>query len=309
LGSLYFLLSKRSLWAAIFFGLAISFKLQAIFFLPVLLIYVLKREMPWYHLFVIPLVALLLLVPAYVAGRDVASLLTVYVEQIDSGGVGAGPGTNQRGTAAPPGDNGARLPNTVNGQRATGALSAPRPELQRGGFRGAQGTTARPNIPRAALANAFRAGTSSYSALTYNAPSIYQWFSGTPLANNAWIGITLAALAVALAAALLLKSQSPLTTDVVMNLCLMCLVVIPFLLPKMHERYFYMADVFCILYAFYFPREFYIPILMQFISLLSYAPFLLNRVIIDLRYVAIAVLALAILSWTKLAKSAFQSQD
>ena len=38
LGSLYFLLRGRTWWACVFFGLALSFKLQAIFFLPALLI-------------------------------------------------------------------------------------------------------------------------------------------------------------------------------------------------------------------------------------------------------------------------------
>src|SRR6266568_3009137 len=38
LGSLYFLLKERPAWACVFFALALSFKLQAIFFLPVLLI-------------------------------------------------------------------------------------------------------------------------------------------------------------------------------------------------------------------------------------------------------------------------------
>src|SRR6266702_4556681 len=44
LGSLYFLLKERPGWASVFFGLAISFKLQAIFFLPVLLIVLLRRK-------------------------------------------------------------------------------------------------------------------------------------------------------------------------------------------------------------------------------------------------------------------------
>jgi Gpi18-like mannosyltransferase len=42
LGSLYFLLKGRPAWACVFFALAISFKLQAIFFLPVLLMLLLK---------------------------------------------------------------------------------------------------------------------------------------------------------------------------------------------------------------------------------------------------------------------------
>src|SRR6266700_1800344 len=91
LGSLYFLLKERPGWASVFFGLAISFKLQAIFFLPVLLIVLLRRKWAMKYLLLIPAVFLLTLAPAFLAGRDALSLLTVYVGQIISAGVG-GPG-------------------------------------------------------------------------------------------------------------------------------------------------------------------------------------------------------------------------
>src|SRR5450432_1819262 len=79
LGSLYFLLKDRPGWAYTFFALAISFKLQAIFFAPVLLIMLLKRKLPLKYLVLIPLIFVLLLVPAFIAGRDASSLLTIYV--------------------------------------------------------------------------------------------------------------------------------------------------------------------------------------------------------------------------------------
>jgi Gpi18-like mannosyltransferase len=88
LGSLYFLLKERPAWACVFFGLAISFKLQAIFLLPVLLILLLRRKLPLKYLVLIPAVFLLMLAPAFLAGRDAWSLLTIYAGQIISGGVG-----------------------------------------------------------------------------------------------------------------------------------------------------------------------------------------------------------------------------
>ncbi|HEY0602338.1 MAG TPA: hypothetical protein VGD58_05460, partial [Herpetosiphonaceae bacterium] len=57
------------------------------------------------------------------------------------------------------------------------------------------------------------------------------------------------------------------------------MLAIPFFLPNMHERYFYLADI-TIIYAFYFPRLFLIPIVMQLVSVLSDAPYLLNTEII-----------------------------
>jgi hypothetical protein len=42
----------------------------------------------------------------------------------------------------------------------------------------------------------------------------------------------------------------------------------------MHERYFYPADVLAIVYAFYFPKYFYVPIVVIICSFLSYLPYL-----------------------------------
>jgi Gpi18-like mannosyltransferase len=321
LGSLYALLTKRPLWACLFFGLAISFKLQAIFFLPVLLLAVLKREVRWPYLVTIPLVWLILLAPAYVAGRDLGSLFMVYVEQISTGGVGGA----QRVPAVPAASTsqgGALLLGRVNRQPtshpATGAaphLNTPNSntsKVNRFGTNRLGTSTANTskagtnklniNKAKSGLASGIRRGN-GFSSLTYNAPSIYQWLSGTPLARNKWVGIVLAALAVALLGLLLLINKSPLTPDILMHISLVCAVAIPFFLPEMHERYFFLADVIAILYAFYFPRFFYMPILMQIISLLSYAPFLLHSTVISLWYVAFAVLSVMIIAWVQFAKA------
>lgn len=94
-GSLYFLLRKRWAWACVFFGLAFAFKLQAIFFLPVLLLFALRRRLPLRYFALIPAVFLLSLAPAYAAGRSASSLLSVYRDQVNNGGIGVGGGTRQ----------------------------------------------------------------------------------------------------------------------------------------------------------------------------------------------------------------------
>jgi Gpi18-like mannosyltransferase len=53
--------------------------------------------------------------------------------------------------------------------------------------------------------------------------------------------------------------------------------LIPFFLPKMHERYFFPADVISIAFAFYFPQFFFIPIMMSAVSFLSYEPYLFEQ--------------------------------
>jgi Gpi18-like mannosyltransferase len=40
----------------------------------------------------------------------------------------------------------------------------------------------------------------------------------------------------------------------------------------MHERYFYLADLLSILFAFYVPSHFFVPLIMIAISFFSYQP-------------------------------------
>ncbi len=104
-----------------------------------------------------------------------------------------------------------------------------------------------------------------------------------------------AGLILAIAVGLLLfimiyKSQVGLTSSLLIELSLISVMLMPFVLPKMLDRYFYPADVLSILFAFYFPRYFYIPIGMSIISFFAYQPTLFQT-----EPVAIPVLALGIL--------------
>ena len=83
---------------------------------------------------------------------------------------------------------------------------------------------------------------------------------------------------------------------VLLKVVLVFVLAIPFLLPEMHEHYFYLVDVISIVAALYFPRTFYIAVGIQLCSLLSYASYLLNTQIIALTYVAFIVLVLVIIT-------------
>jgi Gpi18-like mannosyltransferase len=263
LGSLYFLLKERPAWACVFFGLALSFKLQAIFFLPVLLVLVLRKKMPLKHLVLIPASFLLMLLPAFIAGRDALSLLTIYAGQITTGGVGTGTlGAFNNGGAQP----------LNSGNR--GHFNGGNP----GGFNG----------------GGHGAGGVSSSSLTYNAPTFYQWLPTSAPEYWKWIGIGLAVLLVLGVGVLVWRSKKQLTPGVIVKIALVFALLIPFLLPEMHERYFYLADVISIIYAFYFPRYFFVAVIMQLCSLLSYAPYMLQTQVVNLAYVAIAVLLIGV---------------
>ena len=275
LGSLYFLLKERPALACVFFALALSFKLQAIFFFPVLLILLLRRRLPLRYLALIPLIFLLMLVPAYIAGRDASSLLTIYVGQAATGGVGGGQFSGRAG-----GFNGGTSPH------GNGRFNGGTPGQGNGGFNG--------GTPPQGNGGGF--GASSSSSLTLNAPSFYQWLPATAPTYWKWVGIALASAFVVFIGTLFVMSKKYITPDILLKVALVFVIAIPFLLPEMHERYFYLADVLSIVAAFYFPRMFYIAVGVQLGSLLSYAPYLLNTQIVSLSYVAFAELVLVVIT-------------
>jgi Gpi18-like mannosyltransferase len=249
LASLYCLLSKRPAWACVFFGLAISFKLQAIFFLPVLLVLFLTRKLSFRYLILIPVVFLVLLVPARLEGRDIWSLLNIYVEQ-----------------------------------------------------------------------------TQTYSwSLVLKAPTFYQWIPNADVAilrdagvqppsqdfgNWIQMGKILTTAIVALISFLVVRSRRPITPEILLKLTLVFSVAIPFFLPEMHDRYFYLADVISIIYAFYFPRYFYLAIIEQLCSCMGVLPSVLAKnPTINLGYVAFAVLFLIVVAVMDLVKTLFPNMD
>lgn len=114
----------------------------------------------------------------------------------------------------------------------------------------------------------------NYSSLTLNAPTIYQWFPQGDFLTFSRIGLLFSAAAIFAFIFLIYKKRGDINGDIVIKISFILLSAIPFLLPRMHERYFFPADIFSIIYAYYFPRYFFIPIGMQIISFFSYGPFL-----------------------------------
>ncbi len=130
------------------------------------------------------------------------------------------------------------------------------------------------------------------SELTLNLPNIYFM---VPDDSNVklltYVGILLAVLLVLAVVFIQVKYVKELTNEKIIELSLIFTIVIPFLLPRMHERYYFTADVISVLYAFYFPKRFFVPIIIQTASVLAYVMFLFNMEVIPLPFVALTVFA------------------
>ena len=74
----------------------------------------------------------------------------------------------------------------------------------------------------------------------------------------------------------------------------------------MHERYFYPADCIAIVYGFYFPRRFYVPLAVVTISLFSYFPFLFGDfTVIKLPYLALLMAVVLVIVLVDLFKDLY----
>ncbi len=223
IASVFFLLKQKSLLACLAFGIAISFKFQAVFIFPFLLLMVVKKKVPWWELFIIPFVYLITILPVWIAGRSLWDLLTIYVSQVEFS-----------------------------------------------------------------------------QLLVRSAPNLYTWLPNEQYAVFYPAGLILAASVVLLYLVLGYKSKAKITGAVMIQLALSSALLMPFFLPKMHERYFFTAEVLAIVYAFYFPDHFYVPIITSFISLLTYVLVLFNTEIIPIQYLALAMLAVLVVVVRKL---------
>ncbi len=147
-----------------------------------------------------------------------------------------------------------------------------------------------------------------YQFLTMNAPNAYQW-----VPPNMWnvaypAGLTWSVTLVSAFCLLVHASRTRITKEVMIRLATMSLLMMPFFLPRMHERYFFPADLLSIVFGFYFPRYFFVPILVQIASFLSYFPFLFGHQIVPLSVLAVVLLITIIVVSVNLAQALRQER-
>lgn len=116
--------------------------------------------------------------------------------------------------------------------------------------------------------------TVAFSLLSDNAANLYAWIPNRFFAQLLPASLVFAFATVCLYILVASKSRTPLTAPVVIQLATFSVLFMPFVLPEMHERFFFCADVLSILFAFYYPAYFFVPILVGGISLFSYLPYL-----------------------------------
>ena len=171
-----------------------------------------------------------------------------------------------------------------------------------------------------------------YDRLTYNAPNLYVFFpmlefatsqeftwmrylegihaksTNTYLTEELMPMLQTAALYACIALTLLvviywLMHAKEITPDMTLELALFFAIFLPFVMPKIHERYFYLADMLSVLYAARRSDRRFMPLLVAGASMLSYMPYLMRARPVDVRWISLMMLAaLVIVSHDLLAR-------
>jgi Gpi18-like mannosyltransferase len=216
--SVYLLIRKKYGLAFVSVGLALSFKLQAVFIIPVFLYLCVKKQFPVIYFFIIPVVYIISLLPTAIIGKPITESMLDVV-------------------------------------RLSNALS---------------------------------------EDLTANAPNIYQWIKIADFTSFDRAGRLFTVAVFLILGYIFNKGKKQVDASTIIRMSLLSCLLMPFLLPRMHERYFYAAEVISVLYAFYFPKYYFVPIIIQFVSFQAYANYLFQSYAIPMPYLAVIVLGLIV---------------
>ncbi len=223
--SLFFVLKGKSAWASVAFAISFTFKLQSIFFLPVLILLWFKKKFKLYWLLLVPVIYVVMMIPAMACGRSFASCINVYFDQ-----------------------------------------------------------------------------TEEYPFLSVNAPSMYIFMYKSQITNESvmdhlvpaatYFGLAL----IVILLIFLFLAYKDVTLDEIVKISFLLALFAPFVLPSMHERYFYLAEVFAILYVAVNPKKWYISFLAVAGTFQGYNNYLFNTYYLDNNNLNLIVGAISILA-------------
>jgi Gpi18-like mannosyltransferase len=112
--------------------------------------------------------------------------------------------------------------------------------------------------------------------LSKDAPNLYIFVPNSFYDIGLWIGMAIFLTAMGIWGGINWRTKIKFTHRQIILMALTSLALVPFVLPKMHDRYFYPVDVFSYAAIIFLPEMWFLPLLYQLISGLSYSAFLLG---------------------------------
>lgn len=132
------------------------------------------------------------------------------------------------------------------------------------------------------------------TGLNYNSPSFWSFIRSGNASSLSAAGVAITFILVFLTIFLCWKKRKNLTNETLLFTTLLFVVGIPFLLPHMHDRYFFMADVLVLLPAIIWPQYATVAALTSFASLLCYYSYFNQAYLLPIQYGAIALIGVLI---------------
>lgn len=123
--------------------------------------------------------------------------------------------------------------------------------------------------------------TGYYKALTANFPNIYSIVQGSEFAVNYGNIITLGGILITIIVFgivwfVVLIKKIDFDFENIIAFGIFSVVVATFLLPRMHDRYMYVADILSVIWYICYRKKIFVPLTINFISLYSYLMFLVG---------------------------------
>ncbi|MCL2544712.1 MAG: hypothetical protein FWE77_02205 [Clostridia bacterium] len=245
LACVYAMLADRPVLSVAMLTIAFSFKLQTVFFFPIVLLGLWGKKYKLRHLLVFPAVYLITILPALLLGRSLLSALGIYLRQAGQ--------YNDRLTW--------NAPNVYQ------------------------------FMPFGELGN-----QPAYTPILQFIPGVdptqwNQWYTPDTIRYLLAALLPYAGMLVLCLVYYLYLRRKKIGMGHIWELSLAFALLMPLVLPKMHDRYFALAEVFAILYAVRYPKRWYVPVLVIFASFMAYMPFLARERPVDMRLAAAMMVA------------------
>ena len=133
--------------------------------------------------------------------------------------------------------------------------------------------------------------------LSLHAPNVFAWLpKGTINRNATAAGVMIAGTIVIALLMYLYMRRLRIKQKQIIDAAFLFTVMIPFFLPSMHERYFYLADAVSMVYLYYHPRKWYLAVMVIIPSFLCHLIYLFDGTVIETSVLAFFVLAAVCLS-------------
>ncbi len=130
--------------------------------------------------------------------------------------------------------------------------------------------------------------TSSYPHLTLNCPTIWALFPEEGFEALLSAALYLAGAVAVVFCLYLYKSKEKLNTALIFDAAYLFTLLLPFFLPRMHERYFYLAEVLAVVYILLHRKRFWAPLILIFTSFSCYCAYLFGYRIFSLSQLTLA---------------------